>query len=82
MPRCCGSEGLRIGNLGEVAKGFQDEKEGLKVRAPRGEKNAAIGDELEDGVGDTATVEGAHGLVVDVSEVLVVEDVEVLVSER
>lgn len=40
--------------------------------------NVAIGNELEDRVGDTAAVEGADGLVVDVSEIFVIEDVEVL----
>lgn len=40
--------------------------------------NVAVGNELEDRVGDASAVEGADGLVVDVQEVFVVENIEIL----
>lgn len=63
--------------MSEPTEGFQNEEKGLEMKSER-RGNVAIGNELEDRVGDTAAVEGADGLVVDVSEILVIEDVEVL----
>ena len=63
--------------MSEPTEGFQNEEKGLEMKSER-RGNVAIGNELEDRVGDTAAVEGADGLVVDVSEIFVIEDVEVL----
>lgn len=44
-------------------------------------RNVAVGNELENRVGDASAVEGADGLVVDVEEVFVVENIEILWNE-